>query len=106
MVQSGLVDTPHVDHIRLAFHLSLALLLLQYTIWNFLSLNLKLQAKQKQRSNISYRNVTIILVIQIIYGAFTAGLKAGYGYNTYPTMSGEWLPIAALQMIPFAKPYL
>ena len=104
MVKSGLVDKPHVDHLRLTLHLSTALLLLQTCIWSMLSLFRK---NKDQDINSSIKrfcfNVTIILILQIIYGAFTAGLKAGYGYNTFPKMSGEWLPISALQMIPFVK---
>jgi len=39
-------------------------------------------------------------VLQIIYGAFTAGLKAGFGMNTFPTMNGEWIPSVAFSMTP------
>ena len=37
----------------------------------------------------------VLLCVQIVYGAFTAGLKAGYYYNTYPKMGGQWLPDSA-----------
>ena len=33
-----------------------------------------------------------MIILQITYGAFTAGLKAGYGWNTFPKMAGEWIP--------------
>jgi cytochrome c oxidase assembly protein subunit 15 len=32
------------------------------------------------------------IVVQIILGAFVAGLKAGFSYNTYPLMNGELFP--------------
>ena len=44
--------------------------------------------------------ITGLLGIQIIYGAFTAGLNAGWGFNTYPKMGNEWLPEAALTYTP------
>ena len=34
----------------------------------------------------------IILIVQIIYGAFVAGLKAGLFYPTWPKMGSEWFP--------------
>ena len=44
--------------------------------------------------------ITIIL-LQIIYGAFTAGLKAGYGWNTFPKMAGEWIPDRLFSISPW-----
>ena len=32
------------------------------------------------------------VILQLIYGAFTAGLHAGKVANTFPTMDGEWIP--------------
>jgi len=45
----------------------------------------------------------VLVVIQIIYGAFVAGLNAGYGFNTWPLMNGEWLPEAIYSLSPFWK---
>jgi cytochrome c oxidase assembly protein subunit 15 len=36
--------------------------------------------------------LSFFILLQFIYGAFTAGLKAGYLFNTYPLMGGEWIP--------------
>ena len=93
MVKSGLIDIPRVSHFRLASHLFLALLLFEYIVWTYLSIN----KKKFYFSNISIAMIGWIslLVLQIIYGAFTSGLKAGWGYNTYPLMNGEFLPSAA-----------
>jgi cytochrome c oxidase assembly protein subunit 15 len=33
-----------------------------------------------------------LLLLQILWGAFTAGLHAGLLYNTFPTMGGRWVP--------------
>ena len=36
------------------------------------------------------------MLLQIIYGAFVAGLHAGKFANTFPTMDGEWIPSGIL----------
>ncbi|MAH81316.1 MAG: heme A synthase [Rickettsiales bacterium] len=104
MVKSGLINEPRVSHLRLALHLSGALVILQFSIWTLLSY---FKSKRYTKTNLSITmfcfNTTLILGLQIIYGAFTAGLKAGYGYNSFPKMSGEWLPLTAIQMMPFVK---
>jgi len=41
---------------------------------------------------ITLRGVLVLLAVQIVYGAFTAGLHAGLGYNTFPKMNGVWVP--------------
>ena len=33
----------------------------------------------------------MLLLIQIIYGAFVAGLEAGKIYNTWPKMNDKWV---------------
>src|SRR4029077_3021147 len=33
-----------------------------------------------------------LLTLQILLGAFMAGLHGGLVYNTWPTMNGQWLP--------------
>ena len=41
----------------------------------------------------------IILLIQICYGSFTAGLKAGYISDTWPLMLGQLIPSGLLSQI-------
>jgi len=93
MVASGLQDLVYVSHIRLAIHFILALSLLCYTAWFVLRL---LVPKNQYVYNTSLRKITItimvILVIQLIYGAFMAGLKAATTAATWPTINGEWFP--------------
>ena len=36
----------------------------------------------------------VILGVQIVWGAFTAGLKAGHMFQTFPLMEGSWVPEA------------
>ena len=77
MVKSGLVDVPAVSHYRLAIHLVTAFGLMCYIYWLVLSFN---DAEKKPNRTINKLSKWLIatLVIQIIYGAFVAGLKAGY----------------------------
>lgn len=102
MVMSGLVDNPRVSHYRLAAHLIAAFAVFGYIFWT------ALEYKQSRASDrASYENVLtsgaikifrfsvllfFLVVLQIIYGAFVAGLKAGYVYNTFPLMEGKFFP--------------
>ena len=87
MVKSGLVDRPDVSHYRLAAHLTTAFATFAFTLWVALDLIFPI----KQTINKAYRNLIrislIILFIQIIYGAFVAGLDAGFIHNYWPMMS-------------------
>ena len=94
MVKSGLVDRPDVSHYRLAIHLITAFLTCAYIIWVVLHLvfpNNSIGNSKLFRLNIV---LFILIVIQIIYGAFVAGLDAGIGFNSWPKMNGEWIPEA------------
>lgn len=98
MVMSGLVNVPSVSHFRLAAHLSLALFILAYFVWIIREEwvgSAPLSQLERENGN-SYRNEFLVLrallCLQIIYGAFVAGLKAGFGFNTFPKMAGEWIP--------------
>lgn len=93
MVKSGLVNNPHISHYRLAAHLVTAFFLFAY-IFN---LALIIGWPYKNRIRIFYYshhlNILLALItVQVIFGAFVAGLKAGLFYPTFPTMNGEWLP--------------
>lgn len=95
MVKSGLVDNPHVSHFRLALHLGTAMLLMNYIYWIILKEKVKLSSIPSKFSLLTHRLLLLLsclIFIQIIYGAFTAGLKAGYMFNTFPKMSESWLP--------------
>ncbi|MBK9593437.1 MAG: COX15/CtaA family protein [Crocinitomicaceae bacterium] len=97
MVKSGLVDQPAVSHYRLAIHLCLALILYGYLFLVALKI---LTTENENQSHISDHvklksvlSITLVVVIlQIIYGAFVAGLKAGLFYPTFPKMGPLWIP--------------
>jgi heme a synthase len=103
MVKSGLLNTPNVSHYRLAAHLGLALLLLQYCFWALLNLAHPRSRMASHPLLKQAKHFTILLGIQIMYGAFVAGLKAGYGFNTWPKMGDHWLPSSAWALSPFSE---
>ncbi|WP_127139258.1 COX15/CtaA family protein [Flagellimonas oceanensis] len=87
MVKSGLVDRPDVSHFRLAAHLTTAFLTFAYSLWVALDL---IYPKRKE-INKNIRNLIrvglVLLLLQIIWGAFVAGLDAGFIHNHWPLMS-------------------
>jgi len=87
MVKSGLVDNPDVSHYRLAAHLTTAFITFAYTFW----VALDLMFPNKKQINKSFRNLIrgalALLILQIIYGAFVAGLDAGFIHNHWPMMN-------------------
>jgi heme a synthase len=95
MVQSGLDDSEllYVSHYKLAIHFILALGVLCYTLW--FALELLVPAKQVtfNRELRKFMGWLIaLLTIQLIYGAFMAGLKAATAAPTWPDMNGVWWP--------------
>lgn len=91
MVKSGLVNVPHVSHYRLAAHLITAFGLIAYIFWVILDFfpQKRIKSRSLFKWNLSF---LILLILQICYGAFVAGLKAGKWYNTFPKMGDEWIP--------------
>lgn len=108
MVKSGLVDEPRVSHFRLAAHLGLALLIMGYVGWILQGLRAAPAAKPG-RAGIprwQIRGVLVLTVLQIVYGAFVAGLRAGWGFNTFPKMGDRWIPEIWLDMQPWWMNFL
>lgn len=93
MVKSGLVDIPAVSHYRLALHFSTALTLYVYILWVSLKLLFPNSERfQGGRIKKLLLGLLAITCLQIVYGAFVAGLKAGLIYTTYPDMDGVLIP--------------
>ena len=105
MVKSGLVDNPDVSHYRLAAHLMTAFITFAYTFW----VALDLMFPTKKDINIGFRNLVrwglALLLLQITYGAFVAGLDAGFIHNHWPMMSeGKFIhPTVYTEQHPFYK---
>ena len=105
MVASGLVDRPAVSHYRLAAHLSLAFIIFGFAVW--LTRELSLRAERPAIGANTRRGIMrgllavgALLAVQIVWGAFVAGLRGGKFYPTFPRMGGEWVPRELLYMDP------
>ena len=94
MVASGLSVRTDVSHVRLAVHLSTALVLLGGLIWTALDLRALAMLPIARPARLT-RGAAIamgLLAIQIVYGAFTAGLDAGYAFSSWPLMGDAIFP--------------
>jgi heme a synthase len=95
MVKSGLEPMRvAVSQYRLAAHLGLAIVLFGYTLWLALDL---LGARRSARPEIAFYRVpaialSVLMFIQILLGAFMAGLDAGLAYSDWPTYATKWIP--------------
>jgi cytochrome c oxidase assembly protein subunit 15 len=89
MVASGLIDRPDVSHIRLAIHLLTALLIFAALIWVALDLS------ARARPPILAIWALCLLFLQFMFGAYVAGLDAGYAFNSWPKMGADWYPAGA-----------
>jgi len=96
MVASGLVDRPSVSHFLLTSHLFLALTLIGISLWTALGHRFGFPhdaggARWSGTSKAVFGTL-IALLIQIAYGGFTSGLKAGFMSSTWPLMFGRLMP--------------
>lgn len=105
MVQSGLAERVDVSQYRLAAHLGLAVLLFAATLW--IAFDLRVWRPEGEPAGSWASNgaaaLCVLIFLQIILGAFVAGLDAGMGYNTWPTMNGEYIPEGLMIMEPAWK---
>lgn len=103
MVASGLQEGPYVSHIRLAAHLALAFLIFALILWAWLDVRESEAEARPVDSGFARPSLLFILAllsVQIVYGAFMAGMYAGLIYNTFPTMNGAWIPPDILAQSP------
>ncbi|TDI58771.1 MAG: heme A synthase [Alphaproteobacteria bacterium] len=88
MVKSGLVDRPSVSQYRLAAHLGLAVIVYGYLLW------LIRDIRSRSRGQLSFWPIALmgLIFLQLMSGAFVAGLDAGVIYNTWPLIDGALIP--------------
>lgn len=108
MVQSGLVEVPYVSPYRLAAHLLLAFAIFGCCVWFALDLRRRKQhVYHNKTSGFRLRGwiaaILAVLVLQVAWGAFVAGLNAGHVYNTFPKMNQFWIPPEAWLLEPFIR---
>lgn len=101
MVASGLVDRPSVSHYRLAAHLLFAVALYAYTVW--LILEIGPQERRRPSPALGREATALIAFVFVVmtFGALMAGLRAGSAHNTFPTMSGYWIPPGLFDLGPW-----
>jgi len=111
MVKSGLDhknfegpnDIPRVSQYRLAAHLSAAMVLYSFMLWNSLSIlkppkkfTMEKLSKNDALSLVNFRRLAMttkgLVFVTAISGAFVAGLDAGLVYNSFPLMAGKVIP--------------
>ena len=97
MVASGLVDRTDVSHYRLATHLLTALFILSGLVWTALDLKgvARDAATPPARLTGFSVGVAAVLAVQLLFGAYTAGLNAGLASSDWPLMNsdaGQFLP--------------
>src|SRR5689334_15685940 len=104
MVASGLVDDPRVSQFRLAAHLGLAFAILAAMVWTALSLSFDRTADGRlpavQRARALAIGVTLVVFVMVLLGALVAGTRAGFAYNTFPSMNGYVVPPEILMLTP------
>lgn len=94
MVASGLQERADVSHYRLAIHLCAAFAVFGLVLWTILDIRSGRRSFGSDGSPAGKwgRWLLVLVMIQIVWGAFTAGMDAGRIYNTWPLMNGEFMP--------------
>ncbi len=110
MVSSGLIDRVDVSHFRLSVHLIVAFIILSLILWNYLKFS-EVNKSTHEINNLLPITFIILVFIQIIIGAFVAGMDAGKIYNTWPLMGSSYFPddnkfINILSLSAFSDPSL
>lgn len=94
MVQSGLSERTDVSHYRLALHLAMALILYGLLIQAGLGLRHPGASARPDRAGLGGHGLAALALVSVtvVWGAFVAGLDAGFAYNTWPLMNGDFAP--------------
>ena len=94
MVQSGLAGRTEVSHFRLSAHLLLALFTMAGLAWTALDLKQLSRTGEDRPARLTgFAALTLAaLALQLMLGAWVAGLRAGPVANTWPLMNGRFVP--------------
>ncbi|CAN5720721.1 COX15/CtaA family protein [soil metagenome] len=102
MVKSGLVDRPDVSQYRLSAHLGLAASIYGYMLWVALGLLRPRIAAEGVLPRYCFAVLGLVFAT-LVSGGFVAGLDAGFAYNTFPLMQGQWIPEGLWHLQPFYR---
>ena len=106
MVESGLVHRIEVSQYRLAAHLALAVAIYAAMLWVALDLLVPRPAAAERGASRLRQGASLVfglVFLTMIAGAFVAGLRAGYIYNTFPLMGGSFAPGEYAHLTPFVR---
>ena len=94
MVMSGLSQRTDVSHFRLSAHLLLALTIMSALIWVALDLGRLASSGEDRPARLTPLSLLAlaVLYVQLMYGAWMAGLNAGQIAPTWPDMQGRFFP--------------
>ena len=95
MVRSGLSgEMTDVSHFWLSIHLMTALATLALLVWTGLDLKRLARIPEPLRARVTKPAVIagVILFVQLLLGAWVAGLNAGHASDTWPLMQGQLVP--------------
>ncbi|MBW6529342.1 COX15/CtaA family protein [Sphingomonas sp. RRHST34] len=102
MVASGLSVRTDVSHVRLAVHLGTALFILSGIVWtarDLVALSDNPLARPAPLRAMPALALAL-LAVQIVFGAFTAGLDAGYAFASWPLMGDALFPASTPMVAP------
>jgi heme a synthase len=103
MVASGLVADPRVSSLRLTAHLGLAVAIFAAMLW--LALSLLRTGGTGNRAPARLRRFSFALCAlvyaMILAGGLVAGTRAGFAFNSFPLMSGQWIPPGLFALAPW-----
>jgi heme a synthase len=102
MVKSGLVDDPRVSQFRLTAHLGLAFAIFAAMFWTALSLALPAAPSRAGGRGVRRGAYALLalMFLMVLLGGLVAGIRAGFAYNTFPLMNGEFVPAEILALEP------
>jgi len=104
MVKSGLIERPDVSQYRLAAHLGAAFVIYGFLLWLGLDLIDEGRRERALGAQKLWRRalaLTVLIFATAMAGAFTAGLDAGFAFNTFPLMGGRIVPEGAMELQPW-----
>lgn len=104
MVQSGLTDGRiAVSQHRLAAHLGLATILFGYVFWTALEIAGAARTNRPIPGGLRLASfgLAVLVFVQMLLGAFMAGLDAGRAFNTWPSYAGRWFPAGLFDLSPW-----
>ncbi|MEE8247959.1 MAG: COX15/CtaA family protein [Alphaproteobacteria bacterium] len=102
MVMSGLVDRPDVSQYRLTAHLGLAVVVYGYILWTALGLLFAPEGAPAGLRRAMFLVATLVFLV-MLSGGLVAGLDAGFSYNTFPLMNGDWVAAEAFSEEPWLR---